>query len=67
MHIKVGERYSNEIALEHYGTYMINDPQEPVYIVLWERTPWRADANGSETMGGHTYKWNTGDYICRGA
>ena len=67
MNIKIGERYFNEIEAENYGAYMIEDPQEPVYIVRWADDPWRADADGSEMVDGHTYKWTAGDYLCRGA
>ena len=63
MNIKIGERYFNEIEPENYGAYMVEDPQEPVYIVRWADDPWRADADGSEIVDGHTYTWTTGYYL----
>ena len=59
--------YSNEIEIENYSAYIINDPKEPVYIVQWESKPWRVDADGSNEVDGHTYKWTEGDYLCGGA
>ena len=67
MNIKIGERYFNEIEAENYGAYMVEDPQEPVYVVRWLDDPWRADADGSETVDGHIYTWTAGDYLCRGS
>ena len=59
--------YSNEIEIENYSAYIINDPKEPVYIVQWESKPWKVDADGSNEVDGHTYKWTEGDYLCGGA
>jgi hypothetical protein len=67
MNIKIGERYSNEIEVENYSAYMVDKVEETVYIVQWICEPWKADTDGSEMVDGETYKWNKGDYLCRGA
>ena len=46
---------------------MINDPEEPLYIVRWEGDPWQATSDGSEVVDGETYTWTQGDWLCRGA
>ena len=51
----------------NYGAYMIGNLEELAYIVQWIREPWKADTDGSEMVDGETYKWNKGDYLCRGA
>jgi hypothetical protein len=67
MNVKIGERYSNEIEIDNYGAYMVNNPKMPVYVVQWVEEPWRAEIDGEEDVDGHTYKWNVGDYLCRAA
>jgi hypothetical protein len=64
MTVKIGERYSNEIGVDNYGAYTVNNPKIPVHVVQRTEEPGRAEIDDEEDLDGHTYKWNVGDYQC---